>query len=123
MYASLGKVSYTAGPAVWNQAILGLVPKPHRLDTEFLRLWLSTLKPHLGVLARSTTQDNLNAQQVGQLPVPTLSLGQQGEAVERLSGKLKRIDALEFALSLRADLLRERRQALITAAVTGQLEI
>lgn len=123
MYASLGKVSYTSGPAVWNQAILGLVPKPDRLDTEFLRLWLSALKPHLGVLARSTTQDNLNAQQVGQLPVPTLSLSQQREAVEHFSGKLKRIDLLDLALSRRADLLRERRQALITAAVTGQLEI
>ena len=123
MYASLGKLSSTGVPAVWNQAILGLVPDPSKSAGAFLAYWLEALRPHLGVVARSNTQDNLNAEQVGQLPVPVWDLHDQQQIVEKLDRTVGRIEGLAAQLRDQVDLLTERRQALITAAVTGELEV
>jgi len=123
MYASLGKLTVTAMPCVWNQAILGLVPDQAKVDAEYLALWLEALRPHLGVIARSTTQDNLNAEQVGALPVPLWSLEEQRRLVETLRPVLVSLSAVAERIARQVGLLREHRQALITAAVTGELEV
>ena len=123
MYASMGKVTVTAMRATWNQAILGLVPDQTLVESRFLMLWLEVLRPHLGLLARSTTQDNLNAEQVGELPVPALGIASQKEVVSRLDSVLEDLESASRRLELQVELLIERRQAIITAAVTGELDI
>ncbi|MDA2989401.1 MAG: restriction endonuclease subunit S [Actinomycetota bacterium] len=123
MYASLGKLTVSGMPCVWNQAILGLVPDDTKVDSEYLALWLEVLRQHFGVLARSTTQDNLNAEQVGALPIPNRPLEDQLRVVRQLRPSLTSISSSTSLLVSQVDLLRERRQALITAAVTGELEI
>lgn len=123
MYASLGKLTVTAVPCVWNQAIIGLVPDEMKADAEYVALWLEALRPHLSLLARSTTQDNLNAEQVRSLPVPLVAVEKQRALVLRLLPVLQQISRTRLVLERQIDLLRERRQALITAAVTGELEV
>ena len=123
MYASLGKLTVSGMPCVWNQAILGLVPDDTKVDSEYLALWLEVLRQHFGVLARSTTQDNLNAEQVGALPIPNRPLEDQLRVVRQLRPSLTSISSSTSLLVSQIDLLRERRQALITAAVTGELEV
>lgn len=121
MYASLGKTTVTTGSAVWNQAIVGLVPKEDVAEVRYLAYWLEVLRPHLGALARSSTQDNLNAEQVGELPVPNVPLSEQQRVVRHLEGSLTTANAVAANLRSQIDLLVEHRQALITAAVTGEL--
>ncbi len=55
------------------------------------------------------------------VPVPSLTV--QGAIVERLDKTLSNIRALQNCLEVQIEVLRERRRALITAAVTGELEI
>lgn len=123
MYASLGKLTVTAMPCVWNQAIIGLVPDQTKADAEYVALWLEALRPHLPLLARSTTQDNLNAEQVRSLPIPLITVEEQRRLVLRLLPVLQQLSTARSVLERQIDLLREHRQALITAAVTGELVI
>jgi len=123
MYASLGKITTTQIPAVWNQAILGLVPNPELVDVLFLARWLEVLREHLSFVARSSTQENLNAEQVGELPVPRWSRAEQAVLVVQLESRLEQLSVAKSAILRQIDLLREHRQALITAAVTGEVEI
>ncbi len=123
MYASVGAVSRLGVSACWNQAILGISGERDLALSDFLELWLQRLRPRLAELFRSNTQNNLNADQVGSLPFPILSIAEQRAIVERLRGVRGRRDRLTQRLDRQIDLLKERRQALITAAVTGQMEI
>ena len=63
MYASVGAVAVLGVRASWNQAILGIQPRPDRADATFTRYWLEYLKPELTAITRSNTQDNLNLKQ------------------------------------------------------------
>jgi len=122
MYASLGKTTICRAQAVWNQAILGMIPGPN-VDANFLLAWFEVIRPILPALARSSTQDNFNAGQVLGLRVPPLTLGAQ-RAIARhrdsIQSDLKRKSHL---LSTSLDLLDELKRSLITAAVTGELSV
>jgi len=94
MYASLGAIAVLGIEASWNQAILGIEPLGDETDLRFVRYWLEHLRPGLTALARSNTQDNLNAEQVGSLPFPVMSVAQQAAIADFLDGETARIDAL-----------------------------
>lgn len=57
------------------------------------------------------------------LTVPLPSVAVQDRIVRQVWAELARIDRSRRALSQQVSLLQERRQALITAAVTGQMAI
>ena len=68
-------------------------------------------------------REGLNFDQVGSLRVK-IPRGDNGVGTrKRLDALRKRRDALVAVLTRQIELLQERRQALITAAVTGQLDI
>jgi type I restriction enzyme, S subunit len=123
MYASVGAVSTLGVEATWNQAILGIEPRGDLADIRFVRFWLEHLKPDLLSLTRSNTQDNLNADQVGNLPFPLVSLAEQRAIADYLDGETARIGALIATQRQMVELLEERRQALVTTAVTGHADI
>lgn len=94
MYASVGEVATLGIEATWNQAILGLSPRSGRCDSRFLAYALRHLRPSLVVLYRSNTQDNLNAEQVGNLLVPAPALAVQVAIADYLDRETAKIDAL-----------------------------
>ena len=55
--------------------------------------------------------------------IPLPSVGEQDEIVEEVQRRLRSIDAAAEKLTRQIALLKERRQALITAAVTGELDV
>ena len=57
------------------------------------------------------------------IPIPNASLTAQQGALNRLSAVTEGDATMKLALTTQGVLLQERRQALITAAVTGQLDI
>lgn len=57
------------------------------------------------------------------MPIPNLSLGEQKKVVAKLDDEIGSIDSIGSLIDRQLDLLAERRQALITAAVTGQLDV
>lgn len=95
------------------------------LDPAFVVTYLSS-SYHLALaelLARGTTMPRLSRSQVGEFPVPMPPLDVQQRVVREIERRLASVNALLEALDLQVARLLERRQALITAAVTGQLEI
>ncbi len=74
-------------------------------------------------LGKLGTQLNLNTDTIGNIRVPAPPLERQEAIVSLLDAGARRASALSDDMSRQIDLLLERRQALITAAVTGQLEI
>ncbi|MBC8093411.1 MAG: restriction endonuclease subunit S [Pseudonocardia sp.] len=123
MYASLGKSSVSAMTAVWNQAILGLVPDRNALSPDYLLLWLEGIRTYLPSIARSNTQDNLNAEQVKNLPIVLPPLTMQAKLVESFQREVISMNGLISAVARQIGLLEERRRALITAAVTGEIDV
>lgn len=118
MYASVGEVAVTEIDAVWNQALIGLVPKSQRLSPSFLHYCLLAVRPYLPALYRSNTQNNLNAEQVENLRLPLPSRSQQEEIVAFLDRETAEIDAFIADQERLIGLLEERRVATITHAVT-----
>jgi len=99
-------------------------PVPH-LEPAFAVAYLSS-SYHLALaelLARGTTMPRLSRSQVGELPIPMPPFDVQERVVGEIERRLAGVNALLVALDQQALRLLERRQALITAAVTGQLEI
>jgi len=95
-------------------------------DSEYLNYALNTDEV-LG-LARSTAlpsigQANLNPSRYSELRIALPSLEEQRSIVAVLETERRRVEALGTRLQRQIALLVERRQALITAAVTGQLEV
>jgi type I restriction enzyme, S subunit len=116
MYASVGAVNVLGHAAAWNQAILGLEPRPGLSYTRFLAYWLQSLRPRLSELFRSNTQDNINAEQVGSLPFPSIPLQDQRAIASFLDAETARIDALIIKKRELRRLLQVRAAALRTAA-------
>lgn len=119
MYASLGAVAVLATNATWNQAILGIEGRTGIADNRFIAYWLEHLARDLGALARSNTQDNLNAEQVGNLPFPAITVVQQREIADFLDVETTRIDALVAKKRRMIQVLRERLRASIDGAIDG----
>lgn len=69
------------------------------------------------------TQQNIGMGVIGDLHVAVPPIVEQTEAVSRLRAEGLRIEAVVSATNRSLELLRERRAALITAAVTGQIDI
>ncbi|WP_298861922.1 restriction endonuclease subunit S [uncultured Microbacterium sp.] len=123
MYASVGEVAAVEVPAVWNQAILGITPDASRLFLRYLFHLLRALKPFLLRDVRSNTQSNLNAGQVGGTWIPLPPLDEQERIATHLDATVSKIDTLIAKAERFIELSKERRAALITAAVTGQIDI
>ena len=70
-----------------------------------------------------STMDNLNTDILGGCHVPMPSLEEQRTIVYHVDRETIKIDAIRAVTRRTITLLKERRAALISAAVTGQLEV
>jgi len=122
MYASLGKVSTLTAPSVFNQAIIGLVPR-REVPAGYLVGWLELAQPSLPALARTATQPNLNAEQVRSLRFPRHEPHAMAEIAANRMAHRTHLCLASSTIGRAQHLVAERRQALITAAVTGQLDV
>ena len=75
------------------------------------------------VLSRSTTVAHINMSDIPDIPVVVPPLGLQKDLLKGIATVERRCDLITRALAKQIELLEERRQALITAAVAGELEI
>lgn len=87
------------------------------LQSSFSREWLNQRSV-------GSTMANLNERILGELPVAAPeAVAEQLEVVSRLNEAVARIDRVIDSAKKSVDLLRERRSALISAAVTGQIDV
>jgi len=97
----------------------------NQLLPEYLKLLLETgaAKQYFQLSSVGSTMENLNTEILLALPVLVPPIGEQSRVVSVVSRSRAHNFELESKLNRSIDLLSEHRQALITAAVTGQLEV
>lgn len=99
----------------------------HRLLPEFAAyaLLTSQARHHLGGSGRGTSQSmvKLRGEDVRAVRIPDLPIDKQRFVISEIDRRRQRADEAIARLNLHIGLLAERRQALITGAVTGQMDI
>lgn len=94
------------------------------IDAEYLLWCLRAMRADLlGRLAMGSTHKTIYMPDLEGLKVPLPTVDEQRQLVAELRRRLRNIDDTVNALNRQIELLRERRQALITAAVTGELAV
>lgn len=92
------------------------------IDRRYLVAYLSSSAylSFLDAMARGGTRERVSRDQLGQVPVPVPPLGEQKRIADDLERQSRVLDELEKRLNHQAAILREHRQALISAAVSGE---
>lgn len=96
--------------------------KDLRVRADYL-YYLFTASQLFRGLGKLGTQLNLNTETIGSIVIPVPPAAEQDGIVSMLDRLRRRSMELRRAQHRHIEVLRERRQALITAAVTGQLDI
>ncbi|MCC5036322.1 restriction endonuclease subunit S [Streptomyces sp. WAC 00631] len=95
-----------------------------RLLPHFLLWCLRAMRPDLlGRLAMGSTHKTIYVPDLQMLRIPLPPLKEQEQILHAIRCQNARIDTLTDKVRRQQELLRERRQALITAAVTGQFHV
>jgi len=129
-----GNPSNIGRGTVWRGQISGCMHQNHvfairviqrRLLPEFLALVTQSAhgRQYFRMVATQVGIATISKQKLLDFPVPALAVGEQRSRLSLANRELQRISVLGDVLDNQIALLRERRQALITAAVTGQLDI
>jgi type I restriction enzyme, S subunit len=93
-------------------------------DQRFLMYALNTIGvDQLAPIKIGSTITRINVDQIGELTIPVPPMETQRQIADALDYERERIDRLVQCIRHQIGLLREHRQALITAAVTGDLDI
>lgn len=82
-------------------------------------------RAQLSAAARGSSQSmvKLRGEDIKQVTIPVPSLTEQAEVVRRLNAARAVSDATLRLMVRQVDLMSERRQALVTAAVTGEIDV
>ncbi|MFF2407637.1 restriction endonuclease subunit S [Streptomyces sp. NPDC058092] len=106
--------------------VFALRPEPDRLDGDYLALMTRTLHGRCYFESTGTRTTNLastNSSKILSFPIPLPNIADQHNLAQQAQKTLDAIDAASQSLRRQRHLLAERRQALITAAVTGQFDV
>lgn len=71
----------------------------------------------------SQSMANIRFAEVKSWPIPVVGLSEQRDFIEKVNRSREQINALRSTIMCQINLLAERRQALIIAAVTGQIDV
>jgi type I restriction enzyme S subunit len=92
---------------------------------EFLRAYLSTpgVKSYLLVESVGSTMDNLNTNILSRVPIVSPSFDEQKTIMKNLSARINKVDKIFLNVKESIEKLHEYRTALISAAVTGKIDV
>ena len=122
--ATIGRLGILGIEATTNQACCAFVdPRSHLIEPRFIFYSLLAARDELILQSSGGGQPNINQDKLRSLRIPLPALEEQREIVAHLDGETARIDALIAKAGEHMALARERRGALITAAVTGQIDV
>jgi type I restriction enzyme, S subunit len=115
-----GMVAQLAIPSTCNQSMAAIIPRSD-LDNRFLFWWLSSNYQNIRNMAGGDDRDGLNLELLGNIACPLPPLAEQTAIAAFLDRETGKIDALVEEQRRLIDLLREKRQAVISHAVTHGL--
>src|SRR6266566_3556569 len=121
--ATTGRAGITVAPACVNQACCALTPLGP-VDVTYALYWFIAHRTEIVQLASGGGQPNISQDLVRSLRVPAPDSVAEQRVIGRDCDALEEENAsYRSRLARRSALLAERRQALITAAVTGQIDV
>lgn len=120
--ATAGRVAHLDHKASGNQQMTCLVPA-EGVSPRFLSWQLWCRAAELRALAPFTTLPILSNDYLRSVLVAVPAIDEQRRIVRTLDVSTARMTEVTFRLDRQIALLRERRQALITAAVTGEIDV
>lgn len=112
------------GPCSYAGYLVRFVPNPHTLP-KYVFFFTKThaFERFLRLMAISATIENVNADKYANVHLPAPPGEEQEEIADYLDRETKQIDALIEECEMAIGLLKERRTALISAAVTGAIDV
>ncbi len=120
---SIGKHALLKFESAINQAVCAILPNP-KIGPEFLHLYVEFYRPYWMVGAEGTRKDpNINQDVIRELIVPCPPDDEQRKIVETIKVGLSKIDSTIKRCETNIALIQERRTALISAAVTGKIDV
>lgn len=121
--ATAGRVGFVDRLMSGNQQMTCLVPRGDVVDGRFLAWQLLCRADELRATAPYTTLPILNNDFLRSVSLWVPRLDKQANTIRLLDEELSRAEVLTASLEAQMTLLQERRQVLITAAVTGEFEV
>lgn len=120
--ATIGRCAITAIPMAVSQHFIAWLPS-ERITSEYLLLRLRSMTQELDRLTTGATVKTIGMPEVRTLATPVPPLDEQRDIVCHVRKETATIDALMEAAEHAIELLQERRIAVISAAVTGQIDV
>ena len=102
-----------------------ITPEPTQLNSRFLNYWLnnSIIKQEIGLQLGGAALKRISIDKISRLPILLPSLKEQEEICEILDSKISKIEDLFNKAKFSIGLLKEHRKSLISAAVTGKIDV
>ncbi|WP_233903666.1 restriction endonuclease subunit S [Pseudomonas ogarae] len=120
--ATIGRLGILGIDATTNQACC-LLTRPNHLHVKFTFYWLLAFKQNIiDLYASGGGQPNINQEIIANLKIPAPGVREQIQIARFLDHETARIDALIEEQQRLIELLKEKRQAVISRAVTKGLD-
>lgn len=120
--ANIGDTAILGFEAYAPDSVVGFKPYQN-LHLEFLRYSFMAALPALEQTSTQSTQANLNIDRIGAVKAVFPPLEEQLDIIDYLDDMLCSYDSIEENANQAIQLLQERRTALISAAVTGKIDV
>lgn len=120
--ATIGLAAITTRPMAVSQHLIAWCPTGKMAPKYLLRVF-NAMRNHLDSYTFGATIKTIGMGDVKTLKTPVPPLHEQLTIVQFLDAMLSHIDDLTFEASRAIALLKERRTALISAAVTGKIDV
>lgn len=119
--APIGSLAIAAFSLCTNQGCKALVPLSNRDDSRYLYYWLLVNSEPLNVLGKGTTFLEISGEVLAGFDMPVPPQGEQEQIANFLDHETAKIDTLIDKQQQLIKLLKEKRQAVISHAVTKGL--
>ncbi|HEY9874326.1 MAG TPA: restriction endonuclease subunit S [Candidatus Obscuribacterales bacterium] len=120
--ATIGLAAITTKPMAVSQHIIAWVCLP-KMENRYLLYVLYSMVQELNSLTMGSTLKTIGMADVKELKTPVPPLAEQIEIANYIAKNRKKIEKILFKVKTQIEKLQEYRQSLITAAVTGKLDI
>ena len=119
---TFGIAAINSSAVIINQQLQAFIPSM-RINVNFLRHCVVNSAGYFEQIGTAATIVYVNQLGFENMPLAVPPLGEQAEIVDSIARRAAKLDALTTEAECAIELLQERRTALISAAVTGKIDV